>query len=61
MLKTKADGKGGQSMKDTGPLTQKRMETIDEETVAAAKEFITGQHRAGNPFFTLTLYVLWRY
>ena len=26
-----ADGKGGQSVKDTGPLTKKRMETIDEE------------------------------
>ena len=26
-----ADGKGGQTIKDTGPLTKKRMETIDEE------------------------------
>ena len=25
------DGKGGQTIKDTGPLTKKRMETIDEE------------------------------
>ena len=36
----KADGKGGQTIEDTGPLTKKRMETIDDETVAAAKEFI---------------------
>ena len=27
------------------------METIDEETLAAAKEFITRQHKAGKPFF----------
>ena len=32
-----ADGKGGQRIENTGPLTQKRMETIDDETVAAAK------------------------
>src|SRR5687768_17006119 len=38
------DGKGGQTIKDTGPLNKKRMETIDEETVAAAKDFIKRQH-----------------
>jgi len=47
-----ADGKGGQKVEDTGPLTKKRMETIDEETVAAAKEFIKKQVAAGKPFFT---------
>lgn len=47
-----ADGKGGQKIEDTGPLTKKRMETIDEETVAAAKDFITRQAKAGKPFFT---------
>ena len=46
-----ADGKGGQKIEDTGPLTKKRMETIDDETVAAAKEFIKKQHAAGKPFF----------
>ncbi len=46
-----ADGKGGQKIEDTGPLTKKRMETIDEETVAAAKDFITRQVKAGKPFF----------
>ncbi|SMP78730.1 arylsulfatase [Neorhodopirellula lusitana] len=51
VLRCKADGKGGQSIEDTGPLTKKRMETIDEETLAAATEFITRQHKAGKPFF----------
>jgi hypothetical protein len=49
--KCKADGKGGQTIENTGPLTKKRMETIDEETVAAAKDFITRQAKAGKPFF----------
>ncbi|KIK89369.1 arylsulfatase [Pseudomonas sp. W15Feb9B] len=51
VLHTFADGKGGQTIQDTGPLTKKRMETIDEETVTAAKEFITLQAKAGKPFF----------
>jgi arylsulfatase A-like enzyme len=51
VLKCKADGKGGQTIEDTGPLTKKRMETIDEEVTAAAKEFITRQAKDGKPFF----------
>jgi len=51
VLKVTADGKGGQTIVDTGPLTRKRMETVDSETVAAAKEFIDRQHKAGKPFF----------
>lgn len=51
VLKCKADGKGGQTIEDTGPLTRKRMETIDDETVAAAKEFIERQHKSEQPFF----------
>jgi len=43
---------GKQKCEDTGPLTKKRMETIDDETVAAAKDFITRQVKAGKPFFT---------
>lgn len=46
-----ADGKGGQRIEDTGPLTKKRMETIDDESVAAAKDFIKKQNAAGKPFF----------
>jgi len=42
---------GKQKCEDTGPLTKKRMETIDDETVVAAKEFITRQVKAGKPFF----------
>ena len=38
-------------IENTGPLTKKRMETIDEETLAAAKDFITRQKSAGTPFF----------
>jgi arylsulfatase len=52
VLKCVADGQGGQSIEDTGALTKKRMETIDEETLAAAKAFIQRQHEAGKPFFT---------
>jgi arylsulfatase A-like enzyme len=41
---------GGPIM-DTGPLTKKRMETIDDETSAAALDFIDRQVKAGKPFF----------
>jgi arylsulfatase A-like enzyme len=51
VMHTWADGKGGQKIENTGPLTKKRMETIDDETVAAAKGFITAQAKAGKPFF----------
>jgi len=51
VLKCKADGKGGQTCEDTGALTRKRMETIDEETLSAAKEYIKRQHADGKPFF----------
>jgi arylsulfatase A-like enzyme len=42
---------GQQRIEDTGPLTKKRMETCDDEFVAAAKDFIRRQHGAGKPFF----------
>jgi arylsulfatase len=42
---------GKQKIEDTGPLTAKRMETIDDETTAAAIAFITEQSKAGKPFF----------
>src|SRR5215468_5794356 len=42
-----ADGR----ITDTGPLTKKRMETVDEEFLAAALDFIDRQHKAGKPFF----------
>ncbi len=52
VLHTYADGKGGQRIEDTGPLTKKRMETVDDETLAAAKLFMKKQVDAGKPFFT---------
>jgi arylsulfatase A-like enzyme len=42
---------GRQTIQDTGPLTKKRMETIDDETCNAAIDFITRQAQAGKPFF----------
>lgn len=50
VLHTWATG-NGQRIEDTGPLSKKRMETIDDETVAAAKDFIKRQHEAGTPWF----------
>jgi arylsulfatase len=47
VIKSTADGK----IEDTGPLTKKRMETIDDETVAAALEFIKEHTKAGKPWF----------
>ncbi|MEH6355157.1 MAG: arylsulfatase [Marinobacter sp.] len=46
-----ADGKGGQKIEDTGPLTKKRMETIDDEVTGHALKFIDDAHKAGTPFF----------
>ena len=46
-----ADGKGGQTIEDTGPLTKKRMETIDDEVTDRALEFIDRAHQDGKPFF----------
>ncbi|HUO87727.1 MAG TPA: arylsulfatase [Rhizomicrobium sp.] len=42
---------GRQKIEDTGPLTRKRMETCDDEFVAAAQDFIRRQEKAGKPWF----------
>jgi arylsulfatase len=42
---------GKQTIEDTGQLTRKRMETIDDETSAAAIDYIQRQVRANTPFF----------
>jgi len=42
-----ADGR----IEDTGPLTKKRMETIDDETTKEALRFLEEAHKAGKPFF----------
>lgn len=51
VLHCHADGKGGQKIKDTGPLTRKRMETIDDEVTGHALRFIEDAHRDDKPFF----------
>jgi arylsulfatase len=42
---------GTQKIEDTGPLTRKRMETVDDETSDRAVAFIEEQTRAGKPWF----------
>ena len=42
---------GKQKIENTGPLNTKRMETVDEEFLAAAKDFIQRQHKTGKPWF----------
>ena len=51
VLQCTSDGKGGQTIKDTGPLTKKRMETIDEEITEAALTWMEKQAKAKKPFF----------
>ena len=47
VLHTYADGR----IEDTGPLTRKRMENVDEEFQSAAMDFIDNAHSEGKPFF----------
>jgi arylsulfatase A-like enzyme len=42
---------GKQTCEDTGPLTRKRMETVDEEITAGALKFMDKAHKDGKPFF----------
>jgi len=42
---------GKQKIEDTGPLTKKRMETVDDETSSRALSFIMEQEEAGKPWF----------
>src|SRR6476469_4607422 len=51
VLHTWADPDGTQRIEDTGPLSKKRMETVDEEFRDAAADFIRRQHDAQTPFF----------
>src|SRR6267142_281048 len=53
---------GRQKIENTGPLNSKRMETIDEEFLAAAKDFIERQHKSGKPwlcYFNSTRMHVW--
>jgi arylsulfatase len=51
VLHSTAGRNGKQTIEDTGPLTRKRMETIDDEIVNGAIDFIQRQNKAGKPFF----------
>ena len=51
VLRCTANGDGTQSVEDTGPLTKKRMETIDDEIVDGAIDFIQRKHTEETPFF----------
>jgi arylsulfatase len=42
---------GKQTIKDTGPLTKKRMETIDDDIADRSADFIKRQNAAGKPIF----------
>jgi arylsulfatase A-like enzyme len=42
---------GKQVIKDTGPLTRKRMETVDDELLDRSLDFIDRAHAADKPFF----------
>jgi arylsulfatase len=42
---------GRQRIVDTGPLTTKRMETVDEEFLDRTKRFVTRSAQSGQPFF----------
>ncbi len=47
VIRASADG----PVEDTGPLTKKRMETVDEEFLAASLDFIDRAHQQEKPFF----------
>jgi arylsulfatase A-like enzyme len=46
-----ANPDGSQKVEDTGPLTRKRMETIDYEITDGALDFMERAHKEGKPFF----------
>jgi arylsulfatase len=47
VIRSYADGK----IEDTGPLTRKRMETVDQEFTNASLKFMDRAHKDGKPFF----------
>jgi len=51
VLDCKANPDGTQSIRDTGPLNIKRMETIDDEVLAKAEDYMDRQVKADKPFF----------
>lgn len=51
VLHSFANADGTQKVEDTGPLTKKRMETIDDDIASRAVEFIKTQKNEDKPFF----------
>lgn len=51
VIESFADGKGGQRVKDTGPLTREKMKTFDDELVRRTKDFMKRANEADKPFF----------
>ena len=46
-----ANPDGTQTIENTGPLTTTRMETVDQEFLAAGLDFVDRAHKADKPFF----------
>src|SRR5262245_31004007 len=51
VLHSWANPDGTQKIENTGPLTVKRMKTVDEEFLKASLDFIDRAHKADTPFF----------
>ena len=51
VIESFANGKGGQTVKDTGPLTIERMKTFDDTLVSRTKNFMKKAKDAKKPFF----------
>ncbi|HEX6872488.1 MAG TPA: sulfatase-like hydrolase/transferase, partial [Micromonosporaceae bacterium] len=51
VIRSWANPDGTQRIEDTGPLTKKRMETVDDEITTEALRFIEDAHTDGKPFF----------
>lgn len=51
VLHSFANPDGTQKIEDTGPLTKKRMETIDDDIASRSAEYIEKQAKANQPFF----------
>ena len=53
MLHSWANADGTQKIENTGPLTSKRMETVDEEFLDASLKFMEKAVKDDKPFFVL--------
>jgi arylsulfatase len=51
VIRSYANPDGTQKIENTGRLTVKRMETVDEEFLAAGLDFVDRAHKADKPFF----------